>query len=740
MNFSNRKNLLLIMGILVLVIGVLVGRKFVGRQDGKQSADRSDNRADQALNEATCYDLAAMTGGRKVRLVWVESSSTSKPDIFTRSESLHLATFDSQAGGYRRLTKKPGNYSRPIITPDGRQVLYTANPQTKGGQPVAWNPRIHALDWDGGNDRELLAGFCVDAWQDPANGKIWVYALSTLRPHNKMALDGETLVRFQLNDPGKIEEIWKATGLSTDNLQISRDGLYMGAQLPWPDVGCGDLQSGLHQKYETGCWSSFAPDNSYLLSSFKGTHKELTLTDPIEKKRWRVSVGTTSGYRNQPSYHPRWSNDPRFMTMTGPYPPSHTERQKGTGKGKKFKDGVQADVYLGKFSVEMDRIEKWVRITNNAFGDFYPDAWIEGGEKATLTAFPQQRAWVFPAADAAIWPMDRRELLYYWSNGGTSDEIMGRRSGCRAIGHGVGRFTRGREMLLDGGWFGTEPATIEVLATALPAASALTMEFLCAESTALPAAATVRLLALENADGDAYFEISRTAEEITFASPAGRLGAAALELRASAAHQGSEPAHLVLQITREKISLFLAGVETASLPLSVPVNFANLTRARLVFGHARPVPKGWEGRIQNVAFYARACPFSEIQAMASTSKPNPVEATPRIRLKARLLQATEPDMDMLASYQRMLVDHTYEVVQVLDGKCDSKKIVVLHWAVLDRRPVPGIPKELDKECELTLESAEAHPELESELQIIESDDLAAALYFDITTPENPIAE
>lgn len=740
MNHSSRKNLLLIMGILVLAIGGLVARKFLGKPDEEKPADRTGKREDQARNEATCHDLAEMAGGRKVRLVWVESTSTSNPDIFARSEALHLGTFDSQAGGYRRLTKKPGNYSRPIITPDGRQVLYTANPQTKQGTPVAWNPRIHALNWDGGNDLELLSGFCVDAWQDPATGKVWVYALSTLSSHNKLALDGETLVRFQLDDPGKVEAIWKVTGLSTDNLQISRDGRYMGAQFPWPDVGCGDLQSGLHQKFETGCWSSFAPDNSYLLSSFKGTHKDLTLTDPIEKKHWKVSVGTTSGYKNQPSYHPRWSNDPRFMTMTGPYPPSHKERHQGSGKVKKSRDGVVADVYLGRFSAEMDKIEKWLRITNNSFGDFYPDAWIESGEQATLSAFPQQRAWNFPAADSTIWPVDRKELLYYWSNGATSDEIIGRHSGCRVIGHGVGRFTRGREMLLDGGWFGTDAATTEVLATALPASSALTIEFLCAESIALPASATVRLLALEDADGDAYFEISRSAEEISFTSPAGKLGAAALELRASAAHQGSEPAHLVLQITQEKISLYLAGVETASLPLSVPINFANLTRARLVLGQARPVPKGWEGRMQNVAVYGRDCPVSEIQAMASTSKTNSLEATPRIRLKARLLLATEPDMDMLASYQRMLVDHTYEVVQVLDGEYEPKKIVVLHWAVLDRLPVPGIPKEIGEEYELTLESAEAHPELESELQIIESDDLAAAIYVDITTPENPIAE
>ena len=740
MNAPNRRNLILIMGVLLLAMGGLLAKKFLKKPNAKESAALKTTRENQARNRETCRDLAELAEGRKVRLVWVESPSTANPDIFTRGDKLHLGTFDSQAGGYRRLTKKPGNYSRPLITPDGQHVLYTDNPQTKDGQAVVWSPRIHAMAWDGGNHRELLPGFCVDSWLDPATNKVWVYALSTLNSHNKMAMDGETLIRFLLDDPGKVEEIWTGTGVTTDNLQISRDGRYIGAQFPWPDVGCGDLQSGQHQKFETGCWSSFAPDNSYLLSSFKGTHKELTMTDPIEKKSWKVSVGTTSGYKNQPSYHPRWSNDPRFLTMTGPYPPPRKQRDKTSGKVIKSKDGLLADVYLGRFSAEMDKIEKWVRITNNGFGDFYPDAWIEGGEQSALSTFSQSRLWEFPAQDVSNWPVDRNELLYYWSDASTSDEIIGRHSGCRAIGHGIGRFTASRGMLLDGGWFGTEPATTEVLATSLPTATALTIEFLCAESSALPPGVAVRLVALVDATENPYLEISRTAEELTFTSPAGRLALEALELKVHAAHQGSESAHLVLQITPEKISLFLAGVEAASLPLTTPANFASLIQARLMFGQAKPVPVGWEARMQNVAVYRRACPAPEINAMAAASKPNSVEATPQIRLKARLLQATEPDMAMLASYQRMLVDHIYEVVKVLDGKYEAKKIVVLHWAVLDGLPVPGIPKEIGEECELTVESAEAHPELESELQIIEAEDLAAAVYVDVATPQNPIAE
>ena len=94
-------------------------------------------------------------------------------------------------------------------------------------------------------------------------------------------------------------------------------------------------------------------------------------------------------------------------------------------------------------------------------------------------------------------------------------------------------------------------------------------------------------------------------------------------------------------------------------------------------------------------------------------------------------------MDMLASYQRMLVDHTYEVEEVLEGSLDAKTILVLHWAVLERKPVPGIPREVGEVYELTLESLEAHPELESELQMNGSEDLSLGLYMDTSTPANP---
>ena len=139
-----------------------------------------------------------------------------------------------------------------------------------------------------------------------------------------------------------------------------------------------------------------------------------------------------------------------------------------------------------------------------------------------------------------------------------------------------------------------------------------------------------------------------------------------------------------------------------------------------------------------MAVWLRLLTPEEIASAAKASKPKITPYSPPVRLKVKLTEATEPDMDQLASYTRMLVDHTYEVVEVLEGKFKEPTIVVLHWAVLDRKPVPGIPRDIGQVYEVTVETVESHPEVDSELQITGSTDPLAPLYLDVGTPATPL--
>ena len=69
-------------------------------------------------------------------------------------------------------------------------------------------------------------------------------------------------------------------------------------------------------------------------------------------------------------YHPRWSNHPRFLAVTGPY--------RVGGGGNRIRGGGQGvEIYLGRFSPDHRRVEAWVQITANDSADFYPDVWID---------------------------------------------------------------------------------------------------------------------------------------------------------------------------------------------------------------------------------------------------------------------------------------------------------------------------------------------------------------------------
>jgi hypothetical protein len=67
--------------------------------------------------------------------------------------------------------------------------------------------------------------------------------------------------------------------------------------------------------------------------------------------------------------HPRWTNHPRFLTITGPY------NQGGPNQSRT--GGRQTEVYVGRFSADFAKVEGWARVTSNAWGDSHPDVWID---------------------------------------------------------------------------------------------------------------------------------------------------------------------------------------------------------------------------------------------------------------------------------------------------------------------------------------------------------------------------
>jgi hypothetical protein len=114
-----------------------------------------------------------------------------------------------------------------------------------------------------------------------------------------------------------------------------------------------------------------------------------------------VNINGAPGFDGAEVYHPRWTNHPRFMSISGPYNQGG-DNQARTG-------GPQVEVYLGRFSQDFSQIEAWARVTNNSGGDSYPDVWIDAsrsphpkvsGPIGPVRAAASRTAGAGPAAEA----------------------------------------------------------------------------------------------------------------------------------------------------------------------------------------------------------------------------------------------------------------------------------------------------------------------------------------------------
>ena len=314
-------------------------------------------------------DVKAATGAR-TRIVWCRDAGDGS-DAFARGNSLQLMGFDSHDGaGVRTILSAKANYSRPMMTPAGDRVVFSD--LAKG--------KVKVVNFDGSGLRVVTGGFAVAVWR-AREGTEWVY-VKTARADTDAPIR-----RYRIDDPGKGELVWDKSPTDVDNFQLSADGKRAGGLFPWPECGVAELPNRSWQKFGRGCWTSFAPDNSYVAWSFDGAHRNLTLFAPPARRLAKVNISSAPGIGGYEVYHPRWSNHVRFLTMTGPY-------KAGRGKNRIRGGGRAVEIHLGRFNERLTAVEKWVRITYDAKADFYPDAWIAPGPG------PYRNAYVAPEAPA----------------------------------------------------------------------------------------------------------------------------------------------------------------------------------------------------------------------------------------------------------------------------------------------------------------------------------------------------
>lgn len=305
-------------------------------------------------------DAAPAEPAPHLRVAWTRDLGDGT-DFISLGDQLVLMAYDSEDGlGERVMLGEPASYAKPLITPDGESVVFTIRRQGA----------VYAIDWDGEGLRRVAEGFALDVWADPADGATWVYVGGDERPTDPPSYP--LVRRHRLDDPTVVEVVWDAQPVSGDGFQVAADGRSAAALLPWPAVGVIDLESGTWRRLGEGCWTAFSPGADPLLWYFDGAHRNLTIVDVDTDERWGVPINDDPIFGGYEVYHPRWTNDPRAIVVTGPY-------TVGSRANKIRGGGRQVEIHVGFFDETVTSVATWRQVTQNDAPDFYPDVWIEPG-------------------------------------------------------------------------------------------------------------------------------------------------------------------------------------------------------------------------------------------------------------------------------------------------------------------------------------------------------------------------
>ena len=101
-------------------------------------------------------------------------------------------------------------------------------------------------------------------------------------------------------------------------------------------------------------------------------------------------------------YHPKWTNNPDFITVSGPYDANRGGSCPSRNCGNLIMmGGKRMNIYIGKLNADRTHAIKWLRITNNNVPEFFGDAWI-GTEppKPELILVPATLEFVESLADS----------------------------------------------------------------------------------------------------------------------------------------------------------------------------------------------------------------------------------------------------------------------------------------------------------------------------------------------------
>ena len=689
------------------------------------------------IAQAQQQDPLARFTGAPTRIVWVQDSSQAAKDVQAQGTELLLMGYDSEDGrGERELVSKRSNYARPLLSPDGRRVIFTD--RTRG--------RVMLLDWGSDRPQRLARGAALCTWHDPDSKTDWV--VIGQRVGKAGSYFYRNLVRVRLDDTSVSKPVWSRTRVSPDNFQLSRNGRFAAGVFPWPNGGLVGLDPPSLTHLGKGCWASLAPDNSRLAWVFDGPHRNLRLSAPDNGPKWNVAVADVAGLargntrmvaaQGAEMFHPRWSNHVGYLVLTGPYSRKGPINAVSGG-------GPQVEVYLARFSDDFRSIKTALRITNNSKPDFFPDAWIANGRASQIPdsalASPRPTAGTEPP-----WPPAIPSLLWAFRDTRRPVELPAAgdrpRTTCRLLHKGRTRPGRFFELRLSRGsaeisptnpalvahWNARQTLSISMLLTVTPTTSKRPSVLLAIEPPTTPDNPT--------APGTPGNSLTLTLNPLVTGSgfslslATSQDGKSAVEL---VGLKPETPTHLVLALDRQGIRLRIDRQPTRRI--DVPLSQLRLAPgSRVRWGNNATGLRGCDARISRITLSATALDDDQSQPLLDAATLTLKSRRPgkRAVVRARCVETSPiPTPAQIAPYRRALVYHHYRIDRVESGRLTHREILVGHWAILDGKFQPGRRRAIGRSVRLVIEPLEDHAQLDSERQVMEVERIDLPLYVDV---------
>ena len=665
---------------------------------GKPAAAAVPGGPDSALRQR----VEKLTGGH-TRIVWARDVGPDQ-DPFANGNNMALMGLDTRLPyASRVLTSAQGNFSRPLLSPDGGTIIFSR--RTRSGDPKSpdWSSEILTLPWEGGTPRPLRTGYAVEVWTDFSTSQTWVYAFTTLRPGVSANPEGYRLFRFPISSPDKEELIWEQGLMSGDNIQMNRSGTSASGLIPWPNAGTFDFKAGQFIRYRNGCWPALAPDDSGVVWVFDGSHENLRFFLPGLDGNWRVPLDKAEGIKGKATYHPRWSNHPSLIAFTGPH------------KINGSKDSGRVSVVLARFNDGLTALEDSVSLRNPGNKpDCYPDVWVAGGEKADLDMArigPKHIRGLAAAAatrPAGKWQAATEGLCFIWERATANNHLPAEQRESSVVARHYARFGPRFDMLTGGGAFIVDSGSSTAIRRALAVGP------WCMEMAVTPLAVGDEVPRVIFRAG-AGLEIQQVDHDliIRHADKEWQFGAGLSPGKTTHFALGSGPTPQGPPI------MWLNGQSQEVMPVKIATNpsLPLSPGEEVQFGARADGSAAWNGRLETVTFHAR--PFNpEIVSTHAAwwkQKLSSEEPIPRTVVRAHLEDASpRASAESLGTYRRSWTSALYKKIALVSGPDPGATFGVAHWTILDAQPLPGPPGVIGEEIELILEPMTSHPEMESE--------------------------